>query len=338
MTPQDQDKQKTPAGLARPLWQGLRFVVAAALIAYVVRILGRQWGDVAATLKRLSPLGLLAASIALGLYYATAVQNWRALMSKLGAPLSLPVAFRIVFLSNLAKFLPGGVWNLVGRVALCKQRGVAVTVSSLSLFIELVSTLAAMAVTSMVTLSASEAALLPVPRSVLLLGLVAVAVGLHPWVLNFALRLLARLTKGEVMQVEASYAFMLWVWFRYLVTWLLAGGTFLLLANALFAQRISLDQASLLMGAISIAWLLGLFAFVVPGGLGVREVVLTTLLSTQFGPGIAAALALAFRLLLVIPEVVLFLVALAVGRETAGVPTTETGEDPNPAHDNTAAG
>ena len=84
--------------------------------------------------------------------------------------------------------------------------------------------------------------------------------------------------------------------------------------------------------SISIAWLLSWMAFFVPGGLGVREVLLASLLGLQFTTLFGAAQALAFRLELLLLETLAFVLALALRpsgpRDREDAQASSAGDEP----------
>lgn len=286
----------------------LRWALALGLLGWVVRLVVRQ-GKLVGSLPVPSLGWLGATGLVLVAYYALMNDSWVATMRGLGAKLPWLPAFRVLYLSNLAKYLPGGVWNLLGRVALCRAEGLAATTTSLSLLVEIVAQCAAMAVVALVTLSSSAAALLPMSRWVLLPSAACVLVGVHPFFVNHALRLIGRLAKKSLPAFDVSYGFVLRIFARYLVAWLLVAFAFVLFARSL-GGTLDVEGARLLIGALSVSWLVALLAFVLPGGLGLREVLLTSMVELRYGAAFAASLAVGFRLALVAFEVLAFAVAL----------------------------
>lgn len=87
------------------------FLVVAVLAAIYAVV--SNWGDVSEALRAL-PLWLVAVEIALafGYVYLT-MASWRLVLNDVGAPVDRAVASRIFFSSQVAKYLPGGVWNFV---------------------------------------------------------------------------------------------------------------------------------------------------------------------------------------------------------------------------------
>jgi uncharacterized membrane protein YbhN (UPF0104 family) len=177
-----------------------------------------------------------------------------------------------------------------------------------------------MAILSLLTLSNHIEELVHVDRWVLLLVALAMLSSVHPRLLNLALGLAQRLSKKPLPPVTVSYKFMLLLVLRYFLAWSLVTLAFVLLIQALSPQSTSFRLALFIAGSLSISWLAGLLAIVVPAGLGVREAMLTTLLATQLPTPVAAAAALAFRLYLIVLDLTLFAIAGVLRRRGTEAP------------------
>jgi hypothetical protein len=170
----------------------------------------------------------------------------------------------------------------------------------------------AMAITALLTLSRATDTLLPVSRWLLLTVVALTVVAIHPAIVNRVLGAAASVLRRAVPRLELSYSEVLLLLVRYLLAWWLACAAFALLGTAMLGRPPSADDLMMLVGSISIAWLLSWIAFFVPGGLGVREVLLATLLGLQFSALFGAAQALAYRLELLVLEAIAFVIALAL--------------------------
>lgn len=94
--------------------------------------------------------------------------------------------------------------------------------------------------------------------------------------------------------------------------WFAYGGAFWMLGQGLFESfDLSLMQAT---GAYAAGYIVGLIAVFAPGGVGVRELVLSSLLAPIMGPEGAVALSLAARVLTTVTEAGAAVAALAVNR------------------------
>lgn len=300
--------------LGQRLYGVLRAGLALGLLGYVGYVV-RSQGAKAGGLPSLDPRWFAGSVVVLVVYYAALVENWRAVMSALEVPLGWRRAFRIIYLSNLAKYLPGGIWNLVGRVAMCKADGIPVATATLSLLVELTAQVAAMAVVAMVTLSSAVEHLVPFPLWYLLPVPILVVAGTHPRFVNALLAATERLTRRTLPRMTISYGTMLALQARFLGAWATLCVGCAMMGRAIGGPSAGmLDSALLHAGAISISWLVGLLAFIVPGGLGVREVLLTAMLEVAHPAALAAAVALVFRLVLVVMELVCFAIGIALRR------------------------
>ncbi len=177
------EQRETPAA-PRPraaILGALRWVAAIGLLALVGRKLWSQW-----SLLREHPLSFSSGSTALSLalicvFLLLCAEAWRLLLLELGTPVPRPAAFRIVYLSNLAKYLPGGVWNLVGRVALCHEANIAPVRASISVLLDLACQVVAATLLALPMLAGR--AQLGHPALLWLVGALMIA-AMHPRVMN----------------------------------------------------------------------------------------------------------------------------------------------------------
>ncbi|PZF79186.1 lysylphosphatidylglycerol synthase domain-containing protein [Jiangella anatolica] len=291
--------------LTRRPWVRRGFLVLA--LAAAVWAIASRWDEVRDAWSELPPLTVLAAFVvALGYVVAT-MASWRAVLADLGSPVPLGPAARMFLLSQLGKYVPGGVWNLVAAAEIGADlripRRRSVTVMAVALLVSIVTGLLVAVVAVLAGPDDVRETYWPV-----LLALPPLAALLAPPVLNrlvsHVLRLLRRPpleqppTAGGIARASA------WA----LVAWLLAGLHLYLLVTALDADA-TLATAALTTGAYALAWTAGFLVVVVPAGVGVREAVLGVVLAGQLSTGAAVVAVLASRLLLTVADVALGLAA-----------------------------
>jgi hypothetical protein len=200
---------------------------------------------------------------------------WLAILRELGVAVKRTL-LGVFFQAQVAKYIPGSIWQYAGRITLARTHGLPVEPVSLSLVIELASS----------SLAAGAMALL-------LLGWWGAA-GIAA-VLAIVFGYLSRLdhsranrtaTAGRFRRIISGTARAVPA---YVVIWAITGFGFWLLAAAF----VSADFADLPVyaGAFAAAWLVGLFAVYAPGGLGVREALLVLLLHRRIGAPEALLLA-----------------------------------------------
>lgn len=299
--------------LTRLPWVRRGFLALA--LAAAVWAVASQWDEVRSAWSALPPLTVLAAfAVALGYVLAT-MASWRAVLSDLGSAVPLGPAARMFLLSQLGKYLPGGVWNLVAAAEIGADlripRRRSVTVMAVALLVSIVTGLlvavVAVAFGPSGVRSTYGAALLALP---LLAALLA------PPVLNRLLGFLLRRLGRPPLEHPVSAAGVARASAWSLLAWLLAGLHVHLLVTALGADA-TVATAALATGAYALAWTVGFLVVVVPAGVGVREAVLGLALADQLSGGAVVIAVIASRMLLTVADLALGLAAAARRRHRA---------------------
>jgi uncharacterized membrane protein YbhN (UPF0104 family) len=187
----------------------------------------------------------------------------------------------VFFQAQLGKYIPGSLWQYAGRTALARAHQIPVRAVAVSLTVEVVGSMFAAAVLSLLVFGWWGALAVPV---VLLAGVVALRLQRGPHGRG-AVRAALRVTP------------------LYFAAWPLTGISFWLVGRALVAAPFR--DLALYVGAFAAAWTVGVIAVYAPGGLGVREAVLVALLRGRIGSADALVLAAASRAVLAFVDVVL---------------------------------
>lgn len=287
----------------RSLWRWGQVVLGVGVVVFAGRRLYLDWD----TLQRqpvewkISPVWLLLAPLVVWLSYGVLVEGWRRVVLSMGQRLSYLDALRITMVSNLGKYLPGKVWAIAGAALLAERAGVQPAAAVAAAFILqalslasgllLVALLAPEAIASMGT--GARVALLVI--AILALGgLIVFAV---PALLGLVRRWLPKSIKGiEPVAVGPLLLGLAanaigWSAYGLAFQWLIRG----LIANV----DVSWAQAT---AVFTTSYLVGLIAAFAPAGIGPREFAFSLLLTPIVGAKVAAALAIATRLLLTITE------------------------------------
>lgn len=297
--------------------KGLRLSVQGVLISLVFLYLGstihRDWGQITERDWNFS-FPWLAMSLALfsGLYI-TQANGWLLILKRFGHPVPRLPGFYVWSKSLLARYVPGNVLMVVGRVMMIKPYGVPRRISLTSIIYE--QALLAAASTTVVSLalplSPELRAISPLIWLLLLIPPLAAA-GLHPAVLgrvgNFALRKAGREPIEEFLPIRAVLEFVAY----YCMTWTIAGLGLFSLVRAV--TMIDFTDLPLVIGSVPLAWLLAMVAFVFPSGLGVRELVYAFTLKKVFGgeDAVAAAFAIMARFWQTMIEIVFVIVIMGL--------------------------
>ena len=255
---------------------------------------------------------------------------WRHVLRVLGvdAPLGRIIAW--YYVGELGKYLPGGVWPVLGRGELARRGGIPRSRAYASVAMSLgVLYLAGMFVAAaFLPFAVSSGGFSP-----WMLCLLALPVGLgvlHHEVLGRLVALVGRVTKRQIDVEIPVWKDSLGLVARYVPTWLFVGTATWAVARAL-TPDVSYPRV---MFASVLSWVAGFLAIPVPSGAGVREAVMIA--ASGLPRGLAAATAVAARLIFVVVDVAgAGLGALALGRLRGGakigpLPHAELPTDPVP--------
>lgn len=265
---------------------------------------------VTAQIKEGLPFGHLALATAVSLLaYIPIASGWLRLTVPKGTRRAFPVVLEIVLLSQAARYLPGNVGHLVGRVMLTRKHlGVSTARGSALLTIELLLSLAAAVLLSSAALP-QLAVLAPAWLAQLLR---------NPWVVALSI---AGAAIGVALAGKLAQR-----WFHLsLPSWRTIAVAGLCYASSLIIGGISLwlvlDSSgngaigvSLALLAYTTSWLAGFITPGAPSGLGVREFILVGLLAPTVGEPAALLAAALLRLCSVSADVVAFVAGLLLTR------------------------
>jgi uncharacterized membrane protein YbhN (UPF0104 family) len=297
-------------------------VLAAIAIAFVVRALLRDREEIEDALGQAQP-GWLLVGLGLAAIGMTAIAlPWRRALRLLGSDLAYGPIVARYYVGEIGKYVPGGVWPILGRGELARRAGVrrAAAYGSVAL------SLAALYLAAMFVVVAGLPALLAGddgsgPVAVVLLLPVGV-IGLHPRVLGAGLRVLERVARRPLDLDLPTWRDSVTLLVLYVPAWLAIGAATWAVARALDpgAELLEVGAAAVL------SWVVGFVLVPVPGGVGVREAAFVAAVGS-IDPGIAAATAVAARALFVTVDAVgAALGALAIRRSGSAQDETVAGE------------
>jgi glycosyltransferase 2 family protein len=207
--------------------------------------------------------------------------------------------YRLWFFTQIAKYIPGGIWQVAARAVVYQRRGMSLLMGSAATLWEILAILAAallVGLTSLGTSGRTDWDWLIAIASLLLLAIVIASQMFWFW------RMLARLkikSAERMLRMLAEWGpgrfkMLAQLTLLSLISWLVIGTGFYLLLVA-FDSQTTISWWTALVSFL-VAWAIGFLIVFVPVGLGVREGAMIILLTPYFGPVNAAAIALLSRL------------------------------------------
>ena len=290
------------ATAVRRLWLAAQWLLGLAVAYFIVVTVADNWSQIRASQGRilLDPGALLAAAAMILASYAILISAWRAvLMGWETTRIRYGPAARVWCVSNLARYVPGKVWQVGGMAALAQRAGVSPWAAAGSaIIVQLVSIATGALITGLAAPQWKAH-----PWAVAVCGIVAAATAallawhrgtsvLAKWLgAMFGRSMqLAPVGKGALLLSAAVTT----------LAWLAQGLALYLCAVGLVGPtRLGIWSA---IGIFTGGSLAGLLAVFTPGGLGVREGVLGFWLAPLMGPRRAIIVLVGSRLMLTATE------------------------------------
>jgi uncharacterized membrane protein YbhN (UPF0104 family) len=268
-------------------WRAAKIVLAAAVLAGVgwqfTKILRRDelWQEPI----RPNYGGLAAAALLYVLAFGCWGSYWFRLVRGFGDRLPLLAGIQAYFVSQLGKYIPGKALVIVLRVALARTCGVRVSVAAITSLYETLTMMAAGALLGAILLPWLKSDQSDLGwKALILLGIAGVPI--LPGVFN---RVAARAVKPFLPTDAAPMpklrtSTLLTGLVQGACGWFALGGSLLALIGALRPELMPISVTSWLVctAYVAVSYVVGFIALVAPGGLGVREMILQTLLTTEF--------------------------------------------------------
>lgn len=297
-----------------------RYVLLVAVIGFAAYYLASQWADVSVAIRTISPISLVLSFVLVFLGLAAGTMSWVAVLNGLGPKVAVPRGAQIMLVGQLGKYVPGSVWSYVMQMELGRQYQIPrprILVTGLYA--------AGIGVVSSLILGGLALPTVTQDYPDLLWLFLLLPIGLaclHPRVMTWLASLVLKIFKRPPLDHRISFrvvgASVGWS----LLSYVCYGIHLWLLVNSL----VDTDWMTvvLMTGAISLGFTVGLFAFIFPSGVGVREAILIGVMTLVMTVAQASAVSLVSRLMFTLADVVAaglaVLLVLVVRRRLAPKP------------------
>ena len=227
----------------------------------------------------LAAMALIGANWLLILRRSNAVAPWRRGMSWF-------------FVGQLGKYVPGGIWPVVGQAELARRggttRGTAYSSTAMSMVATFLGAATVAAATGLI--APTDGRLLPAAITMALLA--GIAILTIPSVRSTLDRLTHRVTRRELRLPDTQWFIVLVL--RHVPVWLFFAG---MSVFSVVALGVDLDAELVieLIFVTCISWMAGFVIVGVPGGIGVREAIFIAMTTAPLGAGVAVSAAVLSR-------------------------------------------
>lgn len=304
-------------------------VIGLTCLGFVVQRMTSQWADVRDHVADASVGWIVAAVVLAGAGMTWIAACWRQAMGLSGPAPPWRASVAWYYTGEIGKYVPGGVWPVLGRGELARRRGVPRARAYPSVGLSLAALyLAALGVaTALVPLDLAEQS--ESPAALALLGLLPLGLAaLHPRVLTWGRDQAVRLTgRGGDIVIPPWRATVRLV-ASYVPAWLLIWAATWCTARALVPAPPVLRIGI----ATTLSWTAGFVAVPVPAGAGVREAVFVA--ASGLPAGLGATIAVGSRLAFLLVDVAGVALTAPWHRRTAAggrKPAASSSSAPTPA-------
>lgn len=290
----------------------IKILIPAILLSFLVWNVFNNWTKVSTYLTSINTPLLMVSLVTMLTIYPEGAFGWYRILKVSKIPISFSKALRIWIVSTTSRYIPGIIWQYLGRVELMRmEQGIGRLQTITSMMTEAFLTILAAILLGSLTLFFINPEKLEIQVWYLLI-LVPLVV-LYPSIANRLLKLMAKFTNKEIGRFELNLTFKdtlsVFPWFIF--NFLLNGMALFFLISSI-TNTFDLQQTFRLVSIYSLSWVIGYLSVFAPAGLGVTEVTLAYLLSLNMPISIASAIALIYRFFLTIAELVIFLIVLRI--------------------------
>lgn len=289
------DESPEPSTGRRFIRRAATVLVVGAGVVFVALAIQRNWSQIGEYDWRIRWGQLLGSVVLLTLSLGWSVFVWKRVLDRFDERgVSFSRLLRISFLSKMARYIPGKIWQFVavGQLARDTESSPRVMVTSMLVHAGIV---LLSAVFASALLIAERVELLASHPTIAVVALAALSLAAaHPKVINLSLSALARIARQDTMRWRGRWLDSVEVFFASLLSWIADGIAFYLFVDAL----LPVDTVYVIpfIGIHAFSFVVGYVAFVAPAGAGVREATMTTLLRGALPAGAAAVMAVLARL------------------------------------------
>jgi glycosyltransferase 2 family protein len=247
------------------------------------------------------------------LYAQSAI--WATIITFFGKKVSYNKAFKIAYLSQLGRYLPGRIWQLFGMIFLAQKAGIAKEEATVSFILGQIFSTPPGLVIVVVYLFLLEASTKYHPYAAFAWAGAAIctvflAVYFQPKVFKKMMNAVTKLLRQGTVEFTIEKRVGIQILAFYFMSWNLYGISFYLFLKSIL-PGVEFNPVEIT-GAWTLAYLVGYWAIILPAGIGAREAALMVLLAPIVGVDRAGVAVIGARVWSMVGELICTLLAWRV--------------------------
>ncbi|MCK4353362.1 flippase-like domain-containing protein [candidate division WOR-3 bacterium] len=282
----------------------LVFIILGTIFFFIGKALYQSWSQVSLNELEFRYIFLILSFVLLMISFLGGALGWNLILKALKEKLHIRKCIRIIAICQIGRYIPGKIWATVGKVYFAKKEGISNRKAIISVVLETILLFLSSLIIFFIFTGSFIKCKFPIKSYTLLLSIFICLVVVHPSVFSKIVNFLFIRFKKEPMEFNIGYFRILQLLLLYCVLWVLYGMGFYFLIKSFYPIEISTFYS--LIGICAIAWSIGFISLITPGGLGVREGILSFLLKFYFPVSIGIIAALLARIWTTVGEIILF--------------------------------
>lgn len=278
-------------------------LLAILILGFMAKEFVQNWQNIQPYLVNAKINILILAIILYAIAFLATGYNWAYLLWRMDRRVGRREYLHIHMVSALARYIPGGIWNIVGKAYMCTEKGVEKSATTASMILEYVFQILSSGLFLLFFLPVLMQELLTPLLTGLFIAVVFLVIFLLPWAVRMGVRILGKIFREDLsgMRMENRYVYRILI--QYVAVWLFTGFGLIILVSAF--EEISWIQGGYLMLSYPISWVAG-FLSPSPNGMGIREGVLSLLLGMRYSYELLLLITLTTRIWTILGEVLAF--------------------------------
>ncbi|MDY4079139.1 MAG: lysylphosphatidylglycerol synthase transmembrane domain-containing protein [Clostridium sp.] len=285
-------------------------IIGVILSLLILWFMGNQfvknWEDIKPYLSNMKIGWFIISIIMYAIVFLLTGYNWSYLLWKMDSKLGKMDYLDIHMTSALARYIPGGIWNIVGKAYMCTSKGVEKRATTISMILEYVFQIISSSLFLLffipILFSNNNNSFWIVALAGLLIILTVIFI---PNIIKVGIKVIGKVFKDDTSEISLEKKYVYNILGRYVGVWILTGIGLIILVIAF--SKVEILQGIYLILSYPISWVIG-FLSPSPNGMGIREGVLGVLLGNSYNYQLILLITLTSRIWTILGEIVAFVV------------------------------